>query len=479
MKKMIIFILLGSMAGGLCAQDIEIRGKVCNALTKEILDFANIVLHTPDSIFVTGVTTDDEGKFCLDKIQKGDYILAVSNIGYKTQYTNLEGLNKSIHLNDILMEEDAVALETVTVNASNLNTMSDRKVVFPSERQVTASTNGVNLLQQLMLPRLQVNPMSNEVSVPGGGEVQLRINGAKVEIQEVVALQPAEIIRIEYHDNPGLRYGNAEIVLDYIVRRPETGGSFGVDVNDAVTTAWGNNTVHGKINHKKSEISANYGYYYRDFYEMWRDNEEIFTFSDGSKLHRREEGQPGHAQLAWQNLNTSYSFQEKDKMFSATLRYYTNDQPHWDYRGSLYNVSNPSDAVHMIDKSAFKTHRPALDLYYQQNLKKDQTIVFNLVGTYNYTNSKRFYQESKGDELLTDVDNLVKGNKYSIIGEGIYEKRLGNNRLSGGKSNYVNESKQMVALQLTYNFSFGRKFSGGQKRVNNSDNDSGVMSTGK
>ena len=24
------------------------------------------------------------------------------------------------------------------------------------------------------------------------------------------------IIRIEYHDNPGLRYGNAEVVLDYI-----------------------------------------------------------------------------------------------------------------------------------------------------------------------------------------------------------------------------------------------------------------------
>ena len=30
-----------------------------------------------------------------------------------------------------------------------------------------------------------------------------------------------------------------------------------------------------------------------------------------------------------------------------------------------------------------------------------------------------------------------------------------------------------------YNFSFGRKFKTGQRRVNNSDNDSGVMSTGK
>ena len=32
----------------------------------------------------------------------------------------------------------------------------------------------------------------------------------------IKAIRPADIIRIEYHDNPGLRYGNAEVVLDYI-----------------------------------------------------------------------------------------------------------------------------------------------------------------------------------------------------------------------------------------------------------------------
>ena len=71
-----------------------------------------------------------------------------------------------------------------------------------------------------MLPRIQVNPMNNEIGISGGGELQIRINGVKADINEIKALRPADIIRIEYHDNPGLRYGNAEIVLDYIVRRP-------------------------------------------------------------------------------------------------------------------------------------------------------------------------------------------------------------------------------------------------------------------
>lgn len=88
-----------------------------------------------------------------------------------------------------------------------------------------ASGNGMDLLQQ-MLPRVQVDLLNNEIKATGNGVVQVRINGVKVEQDEIKALNPSDI-RIEYHDNPGLRYGNADIVLDYIVRRPDTGGSFG------------------------------------------------------------------------------------------------------------------------------------------------------------------------------------------------------------------------------------------------------------
>ncbi|WP_294605453.1 hypothetical protein [uncultured Bacteroides sp.] len=38
---------------------------------------------------------------------------------------------------------------------------------------------------------------------------------------------------------------------------------------------------------------------------------------------------------------------------------------------------------------------------------------------------------------------------------------------------------QMFLANLSYNFSFGRTFKGIQRKVDNSENDSGVMSTGK
>ena len=427
-------MLLGCMMQGAFAQNLGIKGLVKDGRNKEPLEFANVVLQTLDSVFITGTTTDGKGHFALDKVKAGDYLLAISSLGYETQYVALKGFNKSITLNDIPMEDAAVSLDGVTVSASNTSSRSDRKLVFPSDRQVKASTNGMDLLQQLMLPKITVNPMSNEIKVPGNGEVQLRINGVKVELDEVKSLLPADIIRIEFHDNPGLRYGNAEVVLDYIVRRPETGGSLSVDMSQGLNALWGEHRVSGKINHKKSEFGASYRIGPRDFYGLSRDNEEIFHLADGTVLHRKEEGDPAHGRMFMHNLNLNYSVQDPEKyLFNATFRYWNNHQPHWDYRGILSNLDNPDDYVDMVDLNSSDNQVPALDLYYQRNLKNDQTLVFNVVGTYNRTSSHRFYQESRGEELLTDINNRVSGKKYSLIGEAIYEKKLANgNSLSGG-----------------------------------------------
>lgn len=435
MKRILFAImLLGCMIQGVFAQNLEIKGMVRNGRDKAPLEFANVVLQTADSVFITGTTTDGKGRFMLDKVKAGDYLLAVSSLGYETQYIALDGFNKSIDLKEILMEDAAVSLDGVTVSASNTSSRSDRKLIFPSDRQVKASTNGMDLLQQLMLPKITVNPMSNEIKVPGNGEVQLRINGVKVELDEIKALLPTDIIRIEFHDNPGLRYRNAEVVLDYIVRRPETGGNFSVDMSQGVNALWGEHRVSGKINHKKSEFGASYRIGPRDFYGMSRDNEEIFHLADGTVLHRKETGNPSHASMFMHNLNLNYSVQDPEKyLFNATFRYWNNHQPHWDYRGILSNLDNPDDYVDMVDLNSSDNQVPALDLYYQRNLKNDQTLVFNVVGTYNRTSSHRFYQESRGEELLTDINNRVSGKKYSLIGEAIYEKKLANgNSLSGG-----------------------------------------------
>ena len=435
MKRIWIgFVLLWGMIGGVFAQGLEIKGTVRNAADKAALEYANVVLRTMDSVFVAGTTTDGKGLFRLVDVKAGDYSLTVSSLGFKTESVALEGLSGDVALGDIWLEDETVALEGVTVSASAQTNHLDKKVIFPSERQVKASGNGMDLLQQMMLPRIQVDPLSSEIKITGNGVVQTRINGVKVEQDQIKALDPADIIRIEYHDNPGLRYDNADVVLDYIVRRPETGGGFGLNLQQGVNAMWGEHGFWGKVNHKNSEWSASYRLGPRDFYGMSRDNEEEFHLADGTSLNRVEIGEPSHARLFMHRLNVSYSYQKPDAyLFNATFRYQANHQPHWDYRGVLMNKANPEDRVDMVDLTGEDSKIPALDLYYQRDLRNDQTLVFNVVGTYNGTKSSRVYQESREGRLLTDVNNRVYGDKYSIIGEAIYEKKLPTGlRLSGG-----------------------------------------------
>lgn len=54
------------------------------------------------------------------------------------------------------------------------------------------------------------------------------------------------------------------------------------------------------------------------------------------------------------------------------------------------------------------------------------------------------------------------------------------NRFASYKTqSYIKESAQLFLVNLSYNFSFGREFKVMQRKVSNSDNDSGVMNTGK
>jgi hypothetical protein len=388
----------------------------------------------------------------------------LSYIGYITQYISLEGLKTNIAIPDILMEEDVVGLDAVTVTGSAVTTRIDRKLIFPTDRQVQASTNGVDLLRQLMLPRVQVNGITNEVSTVGGGEVQLRINGVKVETGDVAALQPKDIIRVEYHDNPGLRYGNAAAVIDYIVRHHETGGNIGLNLwNDFKLIRFARDYFNARVNHGKSEFSVNYSFLPWEMHQMWRDNEETFHLPDGSTFRRRETGEPGLWKDYRQTLNVTYGFLGDRRMFNASFRYFSDNQLNLDYTGKLYNMDSPGDYVQMLDREKRWSSRPAIDLYWQENLKNDQTLVFNLVGTYNHTDNNRVYSESREGVFLTDVNNVVAGNKYSWIGEGIYERKLGENRLSAGlrhtqayaDNTYLNGHEYRTEMQQGETFLYG------------------------
>jgi hypothetical protein len=424
-------ILLSLITTGVSAQ-IRLSGTIVDSHTKEPLEFANIVLLKADSSFVDGTSCDSVGFFAFGNLSKGDYVLSTTFIGYDKTYTPITSLEKDRDLGTISLQSSDIALKEVTVTGAGVIQKVDRQLLIPSATQIKASNNGLTLLRNMQLSRIEINPLFNTITTSGGDAVQLRINGIEVTMAEVIALQPQEIIRIEYHDNPGMRYGNVAAVIDYIIRRRDSGGSISANLANAFwRLGFAEDYLSAKMNHKKSEFGVNAYYDYRNI-EWIRENRQTFVFPD-RVLHQDEIGNPTKAEQKILNLVLNYNLCEPDKyLFSAIFRNNNENSPHQftDRNSTLYTYSSGDSIQSSIsDHSTWRNNTPSLDLYFQRNLKRDQLIILDAVGTYMDSKSTRLYQQT--DPLYTSY-SCITGKKYSLITEGVYEKKWKTAMLTAG-----------------------------------------------
>lgn len=422
MRKLFMIALFMSFSLIIWGQRIVIKGQVINAENDLPVEFAHVVLETPDTVFVVGTTSGHNGVFRLEKVTPGDYRMIVSSLGFTPAIVSLNGLSESTDLGKVTIETASITLEEVSARASAVVSYSDRQVIFPTGQQRAVSTNGIDLLSAMMLPRLHVNPLTNEVKTSGEGEIVFCINGAKAERADIRGLSPDDIIRVEYHDNPGLRYGTADAVIDYIIRRYTVGGSVNMDLTNSPVTVFGDDQVSAKVNYKQSEFGLNYNARYRHPYHMWSDIRHNFHFTDGTTRQRVEKGIPGDMTENTHRVALNYNLMGNDTYyFTATIRHtYTEERKK--RRAEMFMSDMPLDITEIYAGGDNTTSLPAVDLYYYRNLSHKQSLILNIVGTYIDSDSDQTYEERKEAQSIANIISEVDGKKYSLIGEGIYEK---------------------------------------------------------
>ena len=461
MKNFIMTMLsLIGMAVSMQAQTLS--GKLVDEKNAP-LAYANVLLQQMDSTFVNGKTSDEKGDFRFSKVSEGDYRLVISSMGYQTLYIDLQGFSRSTNLGTLTMEDASQQLGEVTVTASNMVSTADRKLVFPNKKQVNASNNGVDLLRNLMIPRIQVNPIGNTIGTNDGGSVQLCINGRKASQNEVTALQPSEIVRVEVVEDPGARYDNADMMVNYVVRRHDMGGSFGYDGQQSVKSLFGRHNANGKLNFGKSEISFLYNAGNLITEEMWSERNEVFAFEDGRTYHRNVTVDPHGQKQLEQVGQITYNLQDGNKyMFNLSVGYRNLNTPNYLEEGKLFTEEYPNSVTDRRDWSHDRNTKPYVDVYFQKNLKNKQFIAFNAVGTYINTYNRSSYQESLNNEAIVDYSSAVKGKKYSLIAEGIYEKGFKNGRkLTTGISHTQSYTDNTYLGTLQYHTRMNQAFTGG------------------
>ncbi len=459
-----IFVLAAAM---ICAVSMaannKVSGVIKDAADKSALVGVNVSLKQGDQQ-VSGTVTDAHGKFSLEA-ETGEFVLECSYIGYEAIGMSL-AVSGNIHLGTIEMNEASTELSEVVVEGDAVIQKVDRQILLPNKEQLGASSDGMSLLQNLQIPRIVVNPADNTVKTLANQEVQLRINGIEASNSEVMAINPKDVIRIEYHDQPGVRYNGAAAVINYIVKHRDTGGNLMLNASNGVTMpGWGEYHLSGKVNFGKSSFSLMTHYSPRDIY--WtRTNAETYNFSTGT-IENREVGEPTRFKMNPMNIALTYNWTNGEKnMLQISLRDNMNFTPYAQSNRDTY-LYQGTDSFAIHDHESSKSISPSLDIYYEHNLPDDNHLYFDVVGTYiNSSNDRRFEQtplgetdslngvpenfnfwgeeEARQPHLLqsnlivdrrlrrTDVTSRVRGNKYSLIGEAIYEKDWENIALTVG-----------------------------------------------
>lgn len=419
----------------------KLRGRLIDNHNLPV-EFANIQLLNPkDSSFLCGGVSNANGDFVIPCQQK-QVLMKVSFVGYKT----ICKLVPIARIGNVRMQANSYLLKGVTVEAARVVEKVDRQIIFPTKEQVKTASNGYDLLDNLSLPTIIVNRAERKVLSLKGGDVQIRINDVKASMQDVLALQPDEVTKVEFINVPGLKYGdsNLDAVINYQVRRRYAGYVAGVSTMQGTKAGFNNSDGYFKYNVKKSEFSINYSFSYRSVEERSYESLGTYHLPTGETLHRNYLGYDSPFLYTTNNVQLGYNLSEPDKYtLNVRLNFYNHNSP---VRGmnQLYQESGKANQYLQNNRKMLE-QIPSLDIYYSLNMPYDQNLALNLVGTYigtDYQYRMREYtfnkspDESVKNAPLTDYSYDATGRKRSLIGEGTYSKNWKQMALSvGGQYN--------------------------------------------
>ena len=322
--------------------------------------------------------------------------------------------------------EETIMLDEVTVKAAKVVNKADGMIIYPTDAQKQSSNNGYSILEKLTLANLRIDNISHSITaIDNRGEVQIRINGIVVGKPEMLALNPKDISKIDFVNNPGVRYGDGiAYVIDIVTRRKGSGYTIGTDFTSAFTTLQGDGMVYGKWNKGKSELSLSYDVSgYKTKGEKSNQLAE-YTLKDGSVYTIERNDVESLRKSISHDVKLTYNWADSTAtVFQTSLSGDFNNAP------DNYNIKDIVDGIRQYratNRAKDKSYSPVLDIYFFRQLSPRQSLTANAVGTYISTQTSSYYDEG------TPYKYNVDGKTASLLTEVIYENRLKPFTLSTG-----------------------------------------------
>ena len=251
------------------------------------LPYVNVVLLSlPDSVFVQGAMTDEQGVFNI-VTDKNDGLLKLTSIGYETLYIKAAGGLT------IQMKEDDQVLGEVVVKGQLPKTHVKGDAMRTTVAGTILEKAGTVSDALSKVPMLEAE-RDGGVKVLGRGDAEVYINGRRVQdVKELSRLRSEQIQHIDVVQNPGARYAaSTKAVVRITLKKAQgegisfqdnLGGIYqyghtltnNLDVNyrtgglDVTASLWA-----GRYGHAKSLQENDLTYYVGPDFYLGRSNQE-------------------------------------------------------------------------------------------------------------------------------------------------------------------------------------------------------------
>lgn len=407
--RVVIILFFCLLSYSFYGQTASISGIVVDKNTKEKVPYATIALKSGTKI-ITGTITDEKGKFSIEKINVGSYVLEVQFIGFKThqQSVSITSANQKFKLPTIFIEEDAEALDEVEIRTerSTITQKIDRKVISVGKDLTTAGASAGDIMGNI--PSVSVN-QDGEISLRGNENVRILVDGKPTNISSADLLQqiPSTSIKtIELITNPSAKYNPEGMsgIINIILKK---NSNLGFNGNVSTGLTLGEKTRFNgtlSMNYRAGKINV-YGSYGNRFGNQIT-NGTVTRFIEGTnQLTKNVNGRTSHLV----KLGFDYFMDERN-----TFSFYTNQ--------NKYDVENNGT------KSLTYFNSPNLNFEQEDVIERD-----NKNETYNADFKHNFKKSGHSIELEFDYNELQSNVKNSFVFSGNsplnnYFETIDNNR---------------------------------------------------
>ncbi|HLN94482.1 MAG TPA: TonB-dependent receptor, partial [Flavobacterium sp.] len=386
MKHCLLLLVL-AFALPLSAQKTgSITGTVTDK-TKQPLSYVTISLKL-DGKIVTGGITDDNGKFEIPNLEPKTYTVDIQFMGFKAQTLTADlTAQKTVNVN-IVLEEDAVMLNDVTVVAerSTIEQKLDRKVINVGRDLTTAGATASEIMGNI--PSVNVD-QDGKISLRGNENVRILVDGRPTNIDAATLLKQipsTSIKKIELITNPSAKYNPEGMsgIINIVLHKNANDG-FNASLNTGVTVAVTpkiNNSLDMNFRTGKVNFFATYGNNFGNQFndgEVIRedqDNIQAFDIVNKNKSHLLKGGMDFY--IDDRNTISAYTTQNFARGIGYIDSFYGFPNTAENYSSyDIYDSQNDNQIYNTAYKHLFKKEGETLDVELNFNESKElQDITF-------------------------------------------------------------------------------------------------------